>query len=72
MEKTLTFLLTLFAASAFSQPVIEWQRALGGNANDYGYSIQPTSEGDTSRLATPARPITAMLETTRVTATAGL
>ncbi|MDZ4679346.1 MAG: hypothetical protein SGI94_02815 [Saprospiraceae bacterium] len=45
MEKTLTFLLTLFAASAFSQPVIEWQRALGGNANDYGYSIQPTSDG---------------------------
>ncbi|NUO03240.1 MAG: hypothetical protein HUU01_21730, partial [Saprospiraceae bacterium] len=45
MKKILTLCFSTLCAGAFSQPIIEWQRALGGNAYDYGYCIQPTSDG---------------------------
>jgi len=45
MKKTLTLCFCVLVISAFSQPVIEWQRALGGNAYEYGHCIQPTSDG---------------------------
>ena len=45
MKKTLTFCFCVLAISAFSQPVIEWQRVFGGSNRDLGSEIQPTEDG---------------------------
>lgn len=45
MKNQLTLLLCLFATSAFSQPVIEWQQSFGGIDYDYGHDIQLTADG---------------------------
>jgi len=45
MKNQLTLLFCLFAASAFSQPVIEWQQSFGGIDYDYGNDIQRTADG---------------------------
>ncbi len=45
MKKHFTLLFLVLATTLFSQPVIEWQRLLGGDAYDYGSCIRPTSDG---------------------------
>ncbi len=38
----LLFLITL---PVFAQPAIQWQRCLGGAHSDFGYAIEPTTDG---------------------------
>ncbi|MFM9949626.1 MAG: T9SS type A sorting domain-containing protein [Saprospiraceae bacterium] len=45
MKKTLTLCFCVLVISAFSQPVIEWQRVFGGSNRDLGSEIQPTEDG---------------------------
>jgi len=46
MERILFLLLLLISSFIFGQePVIEWQKSLGGTGNDYANSIQQTTDG---------------------------
>lgn len=46
MKKTLLILgAILFQLNCFSQPAIQWQKALGGSGGDVAYSIQQTGDG---------------------------
>lgn len=45
MKKQLLFLSIFISLFAVSQPTIQWQKCLGGSANDYAQSVQQTFDG---------------------------
>lgn len=45
MKKLFTLFLCVLSVSAFSQPLIEWQRSFGGTGFDYCHKTVPTSDG---------------------------
>jgi Secretion system C-terminal sorting domain len=46
MKKTILLITAIiFSVNCFSQPTIQWQKCLGGSANEVAYSIEQTFDG---------------------------